>query len=233
LSSATRSCITYVQSSLDAQANPEKAAGMQDYMKTDMPFYGVQKPARTQIFRHVKQQWAPGTPGEYEELVTALWELDHREEKYLAQGVAIGFPRFIVPESLPLYERFIDEGAWWDFVDETATHLIRPLVLEYPDVVWPVVDTWISHENMWRRRAAIICQIGAKERTDTQRLFAFCAARAHEAEFFIRKAIGWALREYSKTDPAAVAAFVATHRGGLSTLSYREATKHIEAAELL
>jgi 3-methyladenine DNA glycosylase AlkD len=233
LNSAIRSCIAYVQSALEAQANPEKAAGMQAYMKTEMPFYGVQKPARAQILRDVKQQWAPGTRSEYEELVTALWELDHREEKYLAQAVAVAFRRYIVTESLPLYERFIDEGAWWDFVDETATHLIRPLVLHYPEAVWPVVDTWISHENMWRRRTAIICQIGAKERTDTQRLFSFCAARAHETEFFIRKAIGWALREHSKTDPAAVAAFVVTHRGELSGLSYREATKHIEAAELL
>jgi len=222
-------CVAYVQSALLKQANPGKARGMQAYMKTAMPFYGVQKPARTEILRHLKREFGPANRGEYEEVVTALWELAHREEKYLAQAVAIAFPQFIVPESLPIYERFIDEGAWWDFVDETATHMIRQLVFDHPDEVWPIVDNWIDHEDMWRRRAAIICQIGAKERTDPERLFAFCRSRAHETEFFIRKAIGWALREYAKTDHAAVATFVTAHHAELSTLSLREATKHIGA----
>lgn len=227
LSSAARICVAYVQSALAEQANPEKAKGMQAYMKTDMPYYGVQKPARTEILRHIKKEFAPANHDEYQELVTALWVLPHREEKYLAQGVASAFRQFIVPDSLPLYERFIDDGAWWDFVDETATHMIRELVLNHPNQTWPVVDTWIEHDNMWRRRAAIICQVGAKDRTDVDRLFAFCAARAPETEFFIRKAIGWALREYAKTDPEAVATFANLHEGELSGLSYREATKHI------
>ena len=224
---STRMCVAYVQSTLAEQTNPEKAKGMQAYMKTEMPFYGVQKPARSEILRHIKREFAPANREEYEDLVTAVWQLPHREEKYLAQGIAAAFRQFIVPDSLPIYERFIDEGAWWDFVDEAATHMIRRLVLNYPNQTWPVVDTWIGDDNMWRRRAAIICQIGAKERTDTERLFAFCAARAHEREFFMRKAIGWALREYAKTDPEAVAAFVNTHEEELSALSYREASKHI------
>lgn len=226
MNSVTRICVTFVQSTLAEQANPEKAKGMQAYMKTDMPFYGVQKPARTEILRHIEREFPPANREDYEELVTALWELPHREEKYLAQGVAGGFRQFIVPDSLQIYQRFIDDGAWWDFVDEAATHMIRELVLDYPNVTWPLVDTWVEHDNMWRRRAAIICQVGAKDRTDADRLFAFCTARAHETEFFIRKAIGWALREYAKTDPGAVAAFVNAH-DELSALSYREATKHI------
>ena len=220
-------CVAYIQSTLAEKANPEKAKGMQAYMKTDMPFYGVQKPGRIEILRQIEREFAPANREEYEELVTALWQLPHREEKYLAQGVAAGFRQFIVPDSLPIYQRFIDEGAWWDFVDETATHMIRVLVLNHPNETWPVVDSWIGDDIMWRRRAGIICQIGAKERTDTERLFAFCAARAHEREFFIRKAIGWALREYAKSDAEAVAAFVEAHDEQLSALSYREATKHI------
>lgn len=219
--------IEYVQQALAAQADPEKAAGMQAYMKTDMPFYGVQKPARTHILRHLKKEHAPTDRDGYEVLVGALWGLPHREEKYLAQGVAVTFKEFIVPESLPLYRRFIVEGAWWDFVDETATHLIRKLVIDYPGEIWPIVEEWIDDEDMWLRRAAILCQVGAKVRTDPDRLFRFCEMSAHEKEFFIRKAIGWALREYAKTDPEAVASFVNTHRENLSGLSYREATKHI------
>jgi 3-methyladenine DNA glycosylase AlkD len=219
--------VDYVRSALADQADPEKADGMQAYMKTDMPFYGVQKPARAAILRHLESEFAPLDGGAYESLASALWELPHREEKYLAQGVATSFAQFIVPESLPLYRRFIVEGAWWDFVDETATHMIRELVLGYPDEVWPVVDGWNADHDMWLRRASIICQVGARERTDSERLFRFCEARAHEREFFIRKAIGWALREYAKTDARAVAGFVKARREELSRLTFREATKHI------
>ncbi len=105
--------------------------------------------------------------------------------------------------------------------------MIRPLVIEFPDEVWPQVDPWIDDEDMWLRRAAIICQVGAKGRTDTERLFRFCESRMYETGFFIRKAIGWALRDFAKTDPEAVAAFVNTNRESLSGLSFREATKHL------
>jgi 3-methyladenine DNA glycosylase AlkD len=223
----TRDAVAYAKAALAAKANPDKARGMQAYMKTEMPFYGVQKPGRSEVLRHLKKEFAPRDREEYEALVTALWELPHREEKYLAQGVALAFRRFIVPESLPLYRRFIVEGAWWDFVDETATHMIRELVLDFPGEVWPTVDVWNGHDDMWLRRTSIICQIGAKDRTDAGRLFRFCEGRMHETEFFIRKAIGWALREYAKTDPDAVAGFVIEQREGLSGLSFREATKHI------
>jgi len=219
--------VAHVRSALAARANPEKAAGMQAYMKTDMPFYGVQKPGRVEIFRHLKRAFPPTDRDEYEALATALWELPHREEKYLALAVAASFGDFIVPDSVALYERFIVEGAWWDFVDETATHLIRELVLEFPAESWPAVDTWIGHENLWKRRSAILCQVGAKEHTDTDRLFRYCESRAHETEFFIRKAIGWALRDYARTDPEEVARFVERRREELSDLSFREATKHI------
>lgn len=220
-------CIDYVQGALKEAANPEKAVGMQAYMKTDMPFYGVQKPGRTPILRKVLTDFAPSTRLEYEELVLALWGLPHREEKYIALGVAVKAKTFLVPKSLPLYRRLIVEGAWWDFVDEVATHLVRELVIGYPEETWLSVDSWIEDDDMWLRRAAIICQVGAKEATDADRLFRFCEQRGDETEFFIRKAIGWALREYAKTGPESVARFVMDHRGELSRLSYREATKHI------
>lgn len=216
----------YVREALAAAANPEKAEGMQAYMKTDMPFYGVQKPGRAPIVRTILRGYVPQTRDEYEELVLAFWQLPHREEKYIALAVATGVEPFIVPESMPLYHRLILEGAWWDLVDEVATHLIRELVRNFPEKTWPTVDGWVEDESMWLRRTAIICQVGLKASTDADRLFDFCRRRAFEKEFFIRKAIGWALREYAKTDPDAVANFVMEHRD-LSGLSYREATKHI------
>ena len=223
---ATRAC-RFVSDSLAAAANPEKAVGMQAYMKTNMPFYGVRKAGRTPIMRTLFKEYVPTDREDYEELVLALWNLPHREEKYLALGVAGRHKRFIIPASMPLYQRLILEGAWWDLVDEVATHIVRHLVIEHPDRTWTRVDGWIDHDDMWLRRSAIICQVGAKGATDSDRLFAFCAARAFEEEFFIRKAIGWSLREYSKTNPQAVADFALAHRGALSGLSFREATKHI------
>jgi 3-methyladenine DNA glycosylase AlkD len=192
-----------------------------------MPFYGVQKPGRTPILRALVAEFPPADRDAYEELVLALWSMPHREEKYLAVGVAVRHQRFVVPASLLLYRQLIVEGAWWDLVDGVATQLVQTLVIEYTSEVWPEVDRWITEENMWLRRSAIICQVGAKTATDVGRLFRFCETCAGEEEFFIRKAIGWALREYAKTDPNAVADFVASHRDALSGLSFREATKHI------
>ena len=166
---------------------------MQAYMETEMPFYGVQKPARTKVMRGLAREYPPRTPDEHERLIVALSELPHREEKYLALDVAKQHSAFIGPESLVLYRKLIQDGAWWDFVDDVATHLVREIIREDPLEAWVHVDTWIDDQDMWLRRAAIICQIGLKEHTDSVRLFRFCSDRAFEKEFFIRKAIVWAL----------------------------------------
>ncbi len=208
-------------------ADPDKAVAMQAYMKTAMPFYGVPKPGRVELVRKLCREFVPDTQSEYQDLVLALWNLPHREEKYLALGVGAHHQRFHTPTSLPLFRRLIVEGAWWDLVDEVANHMVRPVVIAFPAAAWQFVDRWIDDPDMWLRRSAIICQVGAKGRTDADRLFRFCRQRAFEHEFFIRKAIGWALREYAKTDPQAVAAFAMENRSQLSGLSFREATKHI------
>ncbi|MGA7227224.1 MAG: DNA alkylation repair protein [Acidimicrobiia bacterium] len=215
----------FVTASLAGVADRDKAIRMQAYMKTDMPFYGVQKPERRPIVSKLVRRFRPESNDEYRALVLGLWDLPHREEKYMGLAAARRFGKFVTPDNLSLYRRLIVEGAWWDLVDEVATHLIRSLVLDYPSETWPVVAAWIDDDVMWLRRTAIICQVGAKERTDPTRLFSFCEARAGEKEFFIRKAIGWALREYSKTDPNGVEAFVEAHRDELSGLSKREATR--------
>lgn len=220
--------IAYVQSALAAAADPEKAPRMQAYMKTDMPFYGVQKPGRVPILRHIVKEFSPASADEYTKIVLALWQLPNREEKYLALGYAGRFKEYITPERIPLFRRLIVEGAWWDFVDEVATSLVRHLIIEFPSETWPQIDPWIDDGDMWIRRSVIICQVGAKEHTDADRLFAFCKRRMHEKEFFIRKAIGWSLREYAKTEPEAVAGFINENLESLSGLSYREGSKHIK-----
>lgn len=220
--------VRFVVSSLSAAADPVKAAAMQAYMKTEMPFYGVQKAGRTPILRQLTRDFPPRTDEDYEAQVLAFWNLPHREEKYIALGVARRFKIFVTPNRLPLYHDLIVEGAWWDLVDEVATNLVRPLVVGHAQASWPSVDNWIHHPDLWLRRSAIICQIGAKDRTDAERLFEFCRQGFDEKDFFVRKAIGWALRDYAKTDPDAVADFVNKHGAQMSGLSFREASKHIK-----
>ena len=218
----------FAATELAAAANPEKAAPMAAYMKTDQPFYGVQKPGRARIFSEITRGWPPKDRNDYQQAVLALWNRPHREEQYLAVGYAKAFPRYVTLSSVPLYRRLIVEGAWWDFVDDIAAHLVGDVLLNQRDRMTPKVRAWIDHNDLWLRRTAIICQLGHKESTDTGLLFDACSARMHETEFFIRKAIGWALREYAKIDPEAVRVFVVEHRDELSPLSFGEATKHLE-----
>jgi 3-methyladenine DNA glycosylase AlkD len=209
-------------------ADPVKAGSMAAYMKTDMPFYGVQKAGRVPILRAAVERFPPSNREDYRTAVLALWEQPHREENYLAIGYARSFPRFVTLSSIPLYRRLIIEGAWWDFVDEAAIHLVGDVLLHQREPMTPKVEAWIDDRDLWLRRTSILAQIGHKGATDTDLLFEACERRMHETEFFIRKAIGWALRDYARTDPDAVAAFVADRRGELSGLSYREATKHLD-----
>ncbi|MEN8114744.1 MAG: DNA alkylation repair protein [Actinomycetota bacterium] len=208
-------------------ADPEKAGPMAAYMKTDMAFYGVQKAGRVPILREAVAAFPPSTRDEYRSAVLALWNQSHREEKYVAIGYAKSFPRFVSLSSVPLYRKMIVEGAWWDLVDGTAIDLVGGVLMKQREQMTPKIEVWIDDREMWLRRTAIIAQLGHKDQTDTGLLFEACQRRMHETEFFIRKAIGWALRDYARTDPDAVARFATKHRDQMSGLSYREATKHL------
>ncbi|MDF1595013.1 MAG: DNA alkylation repair protein [Acidimicrobiia bacterium] len=224
--------VEYAQEALSSRADAAKAAQMAAYMKTDMPFYGVQTPARRQIAREMKRRFVPRSAGEYCTMVETLWALPHREEKYLAIGLAGAHPGFVTFEQIGLYRRLIVEGAWWDFVDTVASGLVGRVLRNEREVTRPVLDEWIDGEDMWLRRTAIISQLEHKDATDAEMLFDYCSRRAFEKEFFIRKAIGWALRQYARTDPTAVTAFLLEHRDELSGLSFREASKHLDLSSM-
>jgi len=217
--------VAFVQRELNDRAHPRKAVEMAAYMKTSMPFYGVPKPAREQIYREFKTRFAISNRKDYERAVLSLWALPHREEKYFALDVARTWRDFIVPDSMPLYRRLIEEGAWWDFVDEVAAHLVGTVLLHNRKEIAPLMDQWIDDADMWIRRAAIISQLKHKDRTDHVRLFRYSLAQAAEKDFFIRKAIGWALRQYAYTAPERVRDFITRNRGKLSPLTYREASR--------
>ena len=220
--------VEFVAAELAALADAEKAAGMAAYMKTDMPFYGVQKRLRTPVFREMKRRYPIDDAPEYEAAVLALWGRPSREEKYLAIGIATGYREFITFDRVPLYRRLIVEGAWWDFVDDVAARCVGPVLLNEREAMAPVIDAWSEDPDMWIRRSAILAHLKHKADTDYEQLFRHCLALAPEREFFIRKAIGWSLREYAKTAPERVRDFALDHREELSGLSFREATKHLE-----
>ncbi|MBE2318507.1 DNA alkylation repair protein [Solirubrobacter sp. CPCC 204708] len=213
--------IEAIRAGLAARADPAKAPDMQRYMKSQLPFYGVQKAGRVQLAREV---FEPLERDEWERVVRTLWdEARFREERYMALAV-LKDRRYRAHRdmaALPLYEKLIVTGAWWDLVDEVAT---GPLGALLPDVA-PVLRAWAVDEDLWKRRAAIIAQVTRKRETDFELLQACIEPNRGDREFFIRKAIGWGLRSYAWIDPEAVVAYCETHE--LAPLSRREALKNV------
>jgi len=207
-------------------ANPETAMGMQNYMKTTMPCYGIKAPQRRAIQTIVSGDLVMDSPIAYETCLRALWALPHREEKYFAIDTAIHYKNFIELENLGLYEEMIRaEYAWWDLVDPIAIHLVGDVAYLHPETLEPILRQWINDDNIWIRRTAILCQLKHKKRTNQDMLFEFCRERMHEKEFFIQKAIGWALRSFGKSAPEAVISFLRKEKPYLSKLSYREGSR--------
>lgn len=221
--------VTAVRTGLAGLANPAKAPDMQQYMKSEMPFRGVQKPARATLGAALFAAHPLSTKGSWMATVRELWHgARFREERYLALDLTAlrRYAGWQAPDLVPLYEELIVTGAWWDFVDEVANRRIGPLVRAHPDEVVPIMRSWRTDADRWKRRTSIICQLGSKQATDTALLTACIEANLGDADFFLRKGIGWALREFAKTEPGWVRTFVDAHPE-LSPLSRREATKHL------
>lgn len=214
---------------LRAVADPDAAGPMRDYMKSEMPFLGVPTPARTAALRPVLAAHPIPDPAGWRDTVLALWRgATHREERYAALAIARRHPGHLRADphaSLALLDELVVTGAWWDLVDDTAIRLVGPLLLAHPGPVRPVVRGWARDADRWRRRTAVICQIGAKDRVDVALLTEAVEANLDDPDFFLRKGIGWALRQRARLDPDWVRAFAATHE--LSPLSRREALKHL------
>ena len=214
-----------VRAALRTVADPERARGMQAYLKTAEPCLGVRLPEVRRLTREAAAASPPGTAGDVGRAAGQLWrEAACREERYAAIALT-GLPvaRGAL-ELLPLYEEMITTGAWWDLVDGIADR-VRDLLLTHPDQLRPVLQGWARSPDRWLRRSAVIAQLGARERTDRALLTEVIAVNAGDPEFFVRKAIGWALRDLTKTDPAWVRRFLDEHE--LSPLSRREAAKHL------
>ncbi len=203
------------------------AVQMQAYMKSEMPYHGVKSPGQKQIFRKAIKQHKITAYAEYIQVIEQLWDAEYREERYLAISVARTYGGYQTIEALTTFEMMIRTGEWWDYIDVIAAHLIGSLLSKYSENMRAILKRWISDENIWIRRSAILSQLRFKESTDAVMLFDFCNSCLHEKSFWIRKAIGWALREYSKTNPDSVRQFIDSNRELMSNLTRREGSKYV------
>jgi 3-methyladenine DNA glycosylase AlkD len=196
---------------------------MSAYLRDQFPCLGITLPRLRALLRDLPQPAA-------EEAVSwaqACWALPEREYQYVGLFGLQSAARRLPPTCLPDLQRLITTKSWWDTVDGLATHVVGTLVLRHPELT-SEMDLWVRASNFWLVRTAILHQERWKSKTDARRLFSYCELRAGDREFFIRKAIGWALRSYAAVDPAAVERFVRDHEQALSGLSRREAMKGVE-----
>lgn len=251
-----RSILLLVRRELRLVANARRAAGAQAYMKSEMPYHGVPAPLLRQICRKIFAGVDLPSRAVWRGHVLDLWRgATHREERYVAialTGHKLAKP-YQTPAEMPLYEEIIVTGAWWDYVDDVASHRVGPILRDYPAPMKRKMLAWSKSQDMWKRRTSIICQLGFKKETDLDLLYAciepslyrhpersdaptgrrgtkskdLSSATDFSRQFFIQKAIGWALRQYAWTDPAEVKRYVRENRARLSSLSIREALKNV------
>jgi len=209
-------------------ADPSKAGPMQAYMKSAMPYHGVPTPALRSLCKRLFKAHPCSTEPEWREACLTLWRnARFREERYAAielTGYKLYNP-WQTMATLPMYEEMIVTGAWWDYVDAIATQRLGGLLKSYPKKMSAKMLQWSRSRDLWKRRSAILSQLHFKQETDLTLLYACIEASLDSREFFLQKAIGWALRQYAWTNPEEIRRYCATHR--LSKLSRREALKNI------
>ena len=226
----THRLIKEVRAALKEAADPVKAPQMQAYMKSSMPYRGVSAPIQRSLWRRIFGEHPLMPEEQWRDVALELWQkAEYREERYAA--VAFTDLKIYLPhrtmDAIPMFEEMIVTGAWWDFVDALAGHHLGDVLRGYPRRMKPLMRRWSTDEHLWKRRASILCQLGFKRDTDLDLLYECIEPNLGDKDFFIRKAIGWALRQYAWTDPVEVKSYVKSHRHRLSPLSIREAMKNI------
>lgn len=207
-------------------ANPEYAAKMQAYLKDKFLHFGLKSPLRKSIQKPFLSEIKAMTKFEVIELIKQLYALPQREFHYFAIEALDKKVKELTIEDLPFLEFLIQTNTWWDSVDAIATHFFTPVLQQFSiEERMNYVEKLAGHENMWMNRVGIIYQLPLKKETNTEILEFAILAHIDSKEFFLRKAIGWALRQYSKYNPAYVQTFVDNYP--MSTLSKREATKYL------
>lgn len=223
-----QSFASHIEEILMSQANATQAVPMAAYMKHHFAFYGVKKPQREALLRSLVKETPLRSADELFTVVDELWRGVYREEQYSALWLLHRYKKFLSFGDLDKIRRLIVEKSWWDSVDDLAAHSVGTIVLLNRSEGTAAMVDWSKSQNLWLRRSALIHQLKYKDLTDAEFLFACCERLCGEKDFFIRKAIGWALREYAKTNPQGVRSFVQDTGDRLSGLSKREALRRLD-----
>ena len=208
---------------LQNAANPDKAVEMAAYMKKRFDFLGIPTPLRRKLCKPLFKEMKPQAPDW--DFVEACWESPYREMQYVATDYLNALVEQLTPQDLSRIELLITRKSWWDTVD-ALDKVIGGIFLNFPEIRAQLIH-WSQHDNIWLRRVAIDCQLSLKRQTDQTLLSEVIQNNFGQPEFFINKAIGWALREYGKTNPDWVKNFVQQYREMMAPLSVREALKRL------
>lgn len=223
----TTSIVDVFTEALLPHVEPGRAVAQQAYMKTTQPFLGVRAPQVRKVTKELAIDLGLNTAEARLAAATELFSnATHREHWYAAGELCSHRVVKGRLEFLPLYERMILEGAWWDIVDGCSRRF-GELLLANPETIEPLLRAWATDEFMWKRRMSMIAQLHAGANTNTELLNDAMEANLGDPEFFIRKALGWSLRQYGKTNPQWVLEWVHQNKERMSTLSYREAIKRL------
>lgn len=223
--SALHAALTHI---LTTQANPTRAAQQQAYMKSTQPFAGLTAPELRAALKVIFKEHQPATESAWRREVLTLWRsAPVREQQHAAIDLAFHKPcrAWLTSNHWDMLDELIVSGAWWDFIDALAPNHHAWLLANEPRVTKPLLRAYASDDNLWRRRVAILCQLKTKAATDEALLFGCIRESLDHKEFFVRKAIGWALRAHSRTNPDGVVDFIQQHAHRLSPLSKREGLK--------
>lgn len=215
--------INNIISNLYDNADPEKAPQMAAYMKNKFPFLGIQKPLRQQLTKEFLKEAKKGKTVDWD-IVSMLWNLPEREFQYLTVDYLIALKDYIKVEDIEKIEKLITTKSWWDTVDAIASVIVGQMCRNHPELIESHIIDWAESSNIWLARAAILFQLKYKENTDINLLSRIIRENSEQKEFFITKAIGWALREYSKTNKEWVREFI--RNNALQPLSIREGSKY-------
>lgn len=219
----TSDYILPLEAAFKMHADPANAIQMRKYMKDKFAFYGIHSPLRKEIYKAHKNQYGLFPEAQTTGIVRWCWEAPERECQYFAMEFLGKKQKNVHQEMITLYEYMITTKSWWDTVDYIAANLVGSYFKKYPESIESLISKWLNSGDIWLQRTCLLFQLKYKSETNTKLLESCINKLLHSNEFFIRKAIGWALREYSKTDAEYVVRFVKTH--ALSGLSKKEALK--------
>ncbi len=220
------SFIPELEAALEACRSPEMALPMEKYMKYKFSFFGIKTDKRRCLFHAVWKHNQEEVDTHSREIALALYTKKEREFHYCAVEILIkNLKKKFVLEDILWIEKIISTNSWWDTVDPISKYILGIYLQQFPQQIPMVIKRFSNAENSWLNRAAILFQLSYKEKTNAELLFSECIKHSHSKEFFIQKAIGWALRDYGRFHPEAVKKFVKEH--ALKPLSQKEALKNI------